>query len=379
MVSVTYFSVDNGDMALIELESGRKILADINIREAADDPEDDTPDVARMLRERLDKDAKTGHYYVDAFLLSHPDQDHCRGLERHFHLGPPESHPGDDKILIREMWSSPMVFRRASKNHTLCADAKAWKKEAKRRVQHFRDDKPMESGNRILILGEDENGKTDDLLPILVTTDQEFRSIDGLWDSSFSARLLAPMPTSDDEDEEDLLSKNNSSVVLRFKLSAEGNADACRYLTGGDAEVAIWERLWARHENRPHWLDYDLLLTPHHCSWHSLSHDSWSELGEKAEVSPDARSALSQARRGAYLVSSSKEILDDKNDPPCIRAKREYQAIAKEAGGRFERVAGPQPSKYTISRNGPRLKSAAAAIGASVSSGAIGRQPLPHG
>ena len=379
MVSVTHFPVDNGDMTLIELDSGKKILIDINIREAADNPDDATPDVARMLRERLNKDTKTGHHYVDAFLLSHPDEDHCRGLRRHFHLGAPEDHPGGDRILIREMWSSPMVFRRASTRHTLCQDAKAWNREAKRRVQHFRDDKPMESGNRILVLGEDENGKTNDLGPILVKTDQEFRSIDGLRDNTFSARLLAPMPISEDEDEEELLSKNNSSVVLRFALAAEGNADACCYLTGGDAEVAIWERLWTRHQNRPHWLEYDLLLTPHHCSWHSLSYDSWSDLGEDAEVSQDARNALSQTRAGAYLVSSSKEIKDDDNDPPCIRAKREYQAIANEASGMFKRVAGPQPSEYLISRNGPRLQTAAAAIGAAVGSGAVGRQPLPHG
>ncbi|WP_120800259.1 metallohydrolase [Thiocapsa rosea] len=366
-------------MTLLELDSGRKILIDINIREAADDPEDETPDAARMLRERLNKDPKTGNYYVDAFLLSHPDQDHCRGLERHFHLGPPEEHAGDDKIIIREMWSSPMVFRRASRRHTLCADAKAWNSEAKRRVQYFRDDKPVNSGNRILILGADENGKTDDLTPILITLDQEFRSVDGVRDSSFSARLLAPMSKSDDEAEEELLTKNNSSVVLRFKLSAEGNADACRYLTGGDAEVAIWERLWTRHKNRPDWLDYDLLLTPHHCSWHSLSYDSWSDLGDDAEVSPDARNALSQARGGAYLVSSSKEILDDNNDPPCIRAKREYEAIAKEASGLFKRVTGPKPSKYIISSDGPRFETQLSSRVAVTGGGAVGGQALPHG
>jgi hypothetical protein len=379
MVSVTYFPVDNGDMTLLELDSGRKILIDINIRESADDPEDETPDAARMLRERLNKDPKTGNYYVDAFLLSHPDQDHCRGLERHFHLGLPEEHAGDDKIIIREMWSSPMVFRRASRRHTLCADAKAWNSEAKRRVQYFRDDKPVNSGNRILILGADENGKTDDLTPILITLDQEFRSVDGVRDSSFSARLLAPMSKSDDEAEEELLTKNNSSVVLRFKLSAEGNADACRYLTGGDAEVAIWERLWTRHKNRPDWLDYDLLLTPHHCSWHSLSYDSWSDLGDDAEVSPDARNALSQARGGAYLVSSSKEILDDNNDPPCIRAKREYEAIAKEASGLFKRVTGPKPSKYIISSDGPRFETQLSSRVAVTGGGAVGGQALPHG
>jgi Cft2 family RNA processing exonuclease len=75
-------------MTLIEFESGRKILIDVNIRTAADDQDDGTPDVAKMLRERLSKDAQ-GRQYVDAFLLSHPDQDHCAGLKNHFHLGLP--------------------------------------------------------------------------------------------------------------------------------------------------------------------------------------------------------------------------------------------------------------------------------------------------
>ena len=43
MVKTVHFRVANGDMTLVELESGRCILVDINIRAAADDPDDDTP------------------------------------------------------------------------------------------------------------------------------------------------------------------------------------------------------------------------------------------------------------------------------------------------------------------------------------------------
>lgn len=376
--TITYFPVDNGDMTLIELESGRKILIDINIRQAADDEDDDTPDVAVMLRERLKKDDK-GRYYVDAFLLSHPDEDHCRGLARHFHLGKPDDHPGDDKILIREMWSSPLVFRRASKNHTLCDDAKAWNKEAKRRVKAFRDKEVLGDGNRILILGEDEDGKTDDLTTILIKVDQEIARINDSAEFSMSARLLAPLPKSEDKAEEDVLTKNNSSVVMRFKIRADGILDACRYLTGGDAEVAIWERLWAKHKNQVSWIDYHLLLTPHHCSWHSLSNDSWSDKGEDAKVSDDARSALSQAKAGAYLIASSKEIKNDKDDPPCWRAKREYEAIAKEASGVFKRIAGPKVTEFEIGGNGPKLKTKSTSGSAIIGGGSIGGQSLPHG
>jgi hypothetical protein len=383
---VSFFPVGNGDMTLIELESGRKILIDVNIRGAADDPDDETADVAKMLRERLTKDAE-GRLYVDAFLLSHPDQDHCAGLRNHFHLGPPADWSSKtDKIFIRELWSSPMVFRRADRNHVLCDDAQAFNAEARRRVQRFREaGRAIEDGDRILVLGEDQEGKTDDLGAILVKLDEAFSRVNGANDGSMTARLLAPLPKSDEEDEEETLAKNQSSTIIRFSLTGDGQADAGRFLTAGDAEVAIWERLWSRHKSRPEWLSYDILLSPHHCSWHSLSYDSWSELGEDAKVSEDARKALSQAREGAAIVASSKPIKDDDVDPPCIRAKREYEAIANTAKGSFKCV-GEHPSEtapdvleFEIGKYGPRLKTRLMKAAAVLSPGAVGRQPLAHG
>lgn len=378
---IYFFSVGNGDMTLIVLETGQRILIDVNIREAADDPADTTPDVARALRDLLIRDDE-GRLYVDAYLLSHPDQDHCRGLEKHFHLGPADDWSKDsDKIFIRELWSSPMVFRRASKNHTLCADAKAFNSEARRRVRKFRQNwKRVTDGDRILILGEDEDGKTAGLDPIVVKVDQSIRRVNGKGVDSMSALLLAPLPKSEIEDDEDLLSKNNSSTILRIWLSGEGRTGTCRLLTGGDAGVSIWERLWEKHSERPIRLNYDILQTPHHCSWRSLSHDSWSELGEDAKVSEGARHVLSQARPGAVIVASSQPIVDDGNDPPCIRAKREYVGIAAEAKGEFKCV-GELPSNAStleieVGRSGPRFKTPRPKYRRS---GAVGSVPLAHG
>ena len=383
--TLSLFPVDNGDMTLVKTEDGHKILIDMNIRMAADDEDDDTPDVASKLRDRLTRDGE-GRLYVDALLVSHPDKDHCTGLERHFHLGTPEDWSEKaDKIFVREIWSSPVVFRRASKNHVLCDDAKAFNREAKRRVRKYEDSKgKVADGDRILILGEDEDGKTEGLEEILVEVDTEFSIVNGKEDSSMTARLLGPLPKDDDDDEE-VLTKNNSSTILRFSLAGGRIPDKCRFLTGGDAGVAIWEKLWKRHGQRKSWLSYDILLSPHHCSWRSLSHDSWSEKGKDAEVSTDARNALGQARSGATIVASSKPVKDDKNDPPCIRAKQEYVKIVDGVSGTFKCVgeepteASPDVMEFEIRANGPRLATALMAPSTVRRPGRLGGQPLPHG
>jgi hypothetical protein len=323
-------------MTLVVLDNGQTILIDINIRGAADDEDDDTPDVAGDLRKRLRRDEK-GRLYVDVFLSTHPHQDHITGLRNHFHLGPPDEwNKDEDKIIIREMWSSPLVFRRASSRNPLCDDAKAWAKEARRRVKRFRDDRfNTAAGDRILIMGEDIDGKTDDILDIVVRLDETVTAANRVKAGVFEGRLLAPLPAESDE-EEDELSTNESSVIMRFSLAGGGVADRCRFLTGGDAEVAIWKRLWQRYgDDNPDWLSYDILQTPHHCSWRSLSFDSWSDLGEDAQVDEDARSALAQTRKGAVIVASCKPIKDDDDNPPHHRAKREYIDIVGGDSDRF--------------------------------------------
>lgn len=349
VAKITFFPVDNGDMTLLRLADSKttSLLIDCKIRSAADDSNNETRDVAKDLRNKLKTDSN-GRPFVDAMLLSHPDEDHCLGLEKHFWLGSLSDYPDDNKpenekrIVIRQLWSSPMVFRRASKKHLLCSDAKAFNKEAKRRITVNKDNCfSVGDGDRILIMGEDENGKTDDLSPILIKSGEEFSGINEQASEYLTSLLLAPI-SKQDEQTEGTLSKNCSSVIINFKIkSSDLNSNISNFLAGGDAEVEIWERI--SDEFLPSDTEYDLLLAPHHCSWRSLSHDSWSENGENAKVSVKARKALEQARYGALIISSSKPIVDDDNDPPCIRAKREYRSILESSG--IFKCTGEEPTK----------------------------------
>jgi len=386
--SIKFFPVGNGDMTLLTFDNDQTLLIDMFVRKAADDEDDETPDVMSMLRAELKRDDKE-RLYVDAFLLSHPDDDHICGLERHFHLGPPEDwNEDDDKIIIREMLSSPIVFRRASTKHVLGADAKAWAKEARRRVQLYRDTGWFGGeGDRIQIMGEDADGKTDDIPAIVVKADETFSAINRRFDNAFEARLIGPRPHGEDDELEKTLAKNDSSVIVRFSIRGGGYADKCRFLTGGDAGVAIWERVWKKHGTyNADWLTYDVLLAPHHCSWRSLSYDSYSEHGEDAEVCEDARSALAQIRKGAIVVSSSKAIDPDEADPPSDRAKREYISIVDGKDSRFICVADVwddevQPLTYKIEATGivKVVKSARVAAAAALGIGATSAHARPHG
>lgn len=392
--SLTFFPVGTGDMTLVQLADGLTLLIDMHIRVAADDADDDTPDVAKDLRSRLRRDDE-GRPYVDAMLLSHPDKDHCTGLEKHFHLGSLSDYADSDKpdeekrIVIREMWSSALVFRRANKKKgfSLCSDAKAWAAEARRRIEVNREQEfdGVEVGDRIQIMGEDENGKTDDLGPILIKVDEFFNRINGQDSDYFEAQLLGPLPKGDDAEEE-TLSKNDSSVVLNLQIAAsKGVPDGCKFLTGGDAEVAIWERMWVKHKDNPAVLEYDVLQTPHHCSWHTLSYDSWSDKRTKGVVSADAKKALSQARSAAFIVASSDPIKDDDNDPPCIGAKWEYEKIVKNVDGKFMCTGehpdekSPESLVFTITADGPQApkkKETGAKVASFI---ATTRKPHEHG
>ncbi len=199
---VTFFPVDNGDMTLLQLADDRQtsLLIDCRIRRSADDPSDTTPDVASELRKRIRKDAR-GRPFVNAMLLSHPDEDHCLGLRAHFWLGPVDDYPDDDKdqsqkrIIIRELWSSPMVFRRASKKLTLCDDAQAFATEARRRVKANRDSGfNVSDGDRILILGQDKDGKTDGLEQILIRQGDVINGINGVGQNPPEIAPTCPFP-----------------------------------------------------------------------------------------------------------------------------------------------------------------------------------------
>lgn len=397
--TIDFFRVGNADMTLVTLSSGYTVLIDCYLLDKGTDLVVATID---DLHTRLNKDGN-GRPYVDAFLETHPDEDHCKGAESYLHLRPlseyvdePKGDNARKKVVVREMWSSPLVYHRANAKHKLTPDAVAINSEAKRRVKVFK--KALESnpkmalrdmvdGERIRIIGEDykQDGvdQLEGLDAIRVNVDDSFVISDKNGSPLLTISVLAPLPVVSDEDEA-VLTKNNSSVIIRLGFHFSGGATPTWYaMFGGDAEVEIWRRLYRRHKvNLPGKLGYDLLLAPHHCSWGVLSEVAASA---EAEVDAEARAALEQTDDGR-VVASSKKIINDDDNPPAHRAKVEYIDILDDARDHFyctgEVGSGEEATRLTfdITVAGPKPPSRKApATSAGAASAALAGTARPHG
>ncbi|WP_022954810.1 cobyric acid synthase [Leucothrix mucor] len=378
--TINHIPVGNGDMTLIKIASNDRyhyVLIDMHIRKNSE-PDDDKCDALMALHEMLEKDVE-GRPYLDALVLTHPDEDHIRGFEDHFHRGVPGAYVAPKKgergkIFVREIWSSPMIMRRKKKNESLCTDAAAFKTEAKRRVELFRANKTIgQQGDRVRLIGKDEGGKTDDIMDIVYQNEDVIDKINEAFIKELSALVLGPL-TDDEFEDGTSPDKNRSSIIMQWGLASHGYTEPSNYiLLAGDAGVEVWDLMWGKYKNDTSKLKYDILLAPHHCSWHTLSHDSIKD-SDSPQVSKSAKSALSEARPGAIIASSSDEIKNNKNDPPNYKAMKEYESIVNEVDGKFQCLADYKPSggktpevlTYKLTKNGPQEETKASSASSSV-------------
>jgi hypothetical protein len=382
---ITFFPVGdkNGGMILIRLNDSYNttILVDVCIN---NELIADHCDVAQELLDRLPIDS-SDRPYVDAFILTHRHQDHLQGIQTYFHLGKPEDYPNtkddeDKKIFIRELWSSHNFWKPSSKNYNLCEDAKAFNKEMKRRVSLFEEKQTIQSeGERAIIIGKDPDGKTDNLKNINYDIGDTFTKINNKSISSkISGLILSPIEQQENEDDNCFTDKNRQSIVINLTIKQDHYSN--KILLAADAECLVWETLWKDKSKSE--LEYDILVAPHHCSWHSLSYDSQSK-DDDPQVCEDAKNALNQAKTGACIVSQSKAIKNNDEDPPSKAAKDEYLTIVSKdrfyCTNEYPTKEKPEPLEFNLTSGGPQKKSIKERSKLSVAAMASTKESYPHG
>jgi hypothetical protein len=351
--AITYFPVGNGDTVLIQLSDQTSILVDCNVTEDSRDKSIETRyDVHSHLLAVLQKD--NGDIpHLGAFILTHPDEDHCRGFGETFYIGPPSDYTDSDEenglIIVDELWFAPGIF--SPHDGRLCESAKTFLKEAKRRIKLFKSEDPDRNkpGNRIRVIGYSDNENLEGLEDVITVPGTPICLINGKSIADFSFFVHAPFRKDTDSKWSE---RNDTSIVLQAKFDVDGVRNAGLAFLGGDAGWPIWEDILDRSEEKD--LRWDLFLAPHHCSWTFFNDTPYEENRSPREKPLEL---LSKGMEGSMVVASCKPIKDDGDNPPHFSAKEQYvKAVGRNnffVTMEHPSQTNPRPLRFEMSRNGP--------------------------
>lgn len=377
MSKIKFYPVDNGDTVLIKVDK-TTIQIDANIRS-----NDDCYDVMSDLLDEFSKDGE-GKYHLDLFMLTHPDEDHCHGIDTYYYLGDPDKYTDEDLendlVIIDELMVTPMLFSDATS-----APAKALKKEAERRRKLWDENSSdkTKAGNRLVIIGYDGDKKYENVTSYI--PGETIKKVNGKSITLLEFFVHSPFKDSLVEGKAEA-DKNETSIVMqaRFKYTSTDTDPAALYLFGGDADHYIWEEI--QNQSKAHGnddkLDFDIFMVPHHCSW-TYFNDVPYKKGETDEPVESSKDLIKDHKMtGAVIIASSKQIKDDDDNPPHYPAKEEYVKLI--GSDKFISLAeepdskNPKPVVYEVTSTGFQRKdknqqkgSAGAAIS---SSGTTGRK-----
>lgn len=357
---IKYYPVENGDTTLITLTDNATILTDCKLRAGATDPDDDSKyNVKADLLKSIQR--KDDNPYVDAFILTHGDKDHCHGFGTNFYLGDPASYGkanrDKNEIIIGELWVTSALF-----TYDHCEDGNTVRCEANRRIKmrdenHTDKDKP---GNRIFLIGYDSADKFKNVPSYIPGSTVTSFNGSTKWD--FEIFIHGPFKDDLVQGKADK-DRNSTSIVFlaRFKFSILDPDFSCRALFAGDADHYIMEQVLKQsklHGNED-CLKYNLLLAPHHCSW-TFFNDVSYDIEANQTPKKSSLDILSYKLPGAYIIASSRKIVNEKPNPPHYPAKIEYVKAIGSAD-KFLSTAihpeedAPEPIEFIVERDGPML------------------------
>ena len=304
-----FWPVGSGDSTTIVVDDEHVMQVDLRQMEASSDEDDPHAPVVDLLERLLPK--KDGEPYLAAFVLTHPDQDHCQGFADLL-----------DQVSIGEIWLAPRVLSEFDED--LCDDAQVFKDEAQRRIEQARSGK-TESGDRVRLIGyadildeDDYQGFPEEMLTI---PGDEVTEIDG-DELSSAFRAFVHAPFKDDAEAE----RNDTSIALQVTLKT---ADAsCSALLLGDLSNPTVNRIFSISDDAD--LEWNVLLAPHHCSKTVMyvADDDGNDVLDR-ELMSKIEDAGGECR---YIVSSSEPIPSRNqsgDNPPHARAKNRYEEIVE--------------------------------------------------
>ena len=337
-----FWPVGTGDSTTIAISEDAIMQVDLHHLSSADDDDDPhTPIVDRLVDFLPKVDTKP---YLAVFVLTHPDEDHCLGFA-----------DLASRVKVGELWFSPRVFREYKKD--LCDDAKAFQKEASRRVKKTIDEKGnAKSGDHVRIIGYDDLLKEDEYKGFprerLTVPGNAITKLDGGdYDGTFRAFVHAPFK--DDAGGE----RNDTSIALQITLTA-GKVAGHSLLLGDHCYPTV-KRIFDR--SKPSDLQWNVLLAAHHCSKSVMY---WQDEDDKDEVlKQDILDAMEKAELSPGHIVTSSEPIPESNqsgdNPPHAKAKHRYEEIAKNGflcTQEHPDKDKPEAIVFELTEKGPQLR-----------------------
>lgn len=261
--------------------------------------------------------------YLSVFALTHPDQDHIRGFEELL-----------KRVTIGEIWHTPRIFRDHKEGETLCADAEVFRKEVDRRRKIIiKDPDNVRCGDGLRIIGHDDilnEDKYKELprkctsIPGSLITTLDSKDVSDV----FEAFVHAPFKVDSEA------SRNNTSLSLQIIL--KDNAGTGKALFFGDREYQSIKQIFDKtiERKREERLQWDILLTPHHCSKKVMYFKDDGD--EKEKYKQDLMDLFDKYKTEvAFIVVSADDNFTDGDgdNPPHSEARKHYEEII--ASGHF--------------------------------------------
>lgn len=348
---VVFWPVGTGDSTTVVVDDNTVMQVDLHDMAKADD--ETTPEVAVVDRLVEALPVVDGEPYLATFVLTHADKDHCLGFADLL-----------AQVRIGELWSTPRLWREYIDPEApeLCADAVAFREESERRITATLDavkaGRVPASGDRIRVVGYDDEHTSHayDELPeyYLAWPGQSLTTLDGQdYAGVFEAFIHAPFR------DDAASARNETSLSMQVTLTDETGVTGKVLLFGDLAHDTIMKIFdYSEYHKRDEYLEWDLLLAPHHCSKRVMYK---RDADGKEQVQLDVLNAFERnAREGATVVCSSAvfpSVDVDGLNPPHRMAADRYLEIADEVICTMSWVdeGAPMPVVFGVDATGARI------------------------
>lgn len=357
MHTMTVFPLGNADSFRIDLENGKKLLFDFAATRISEDEDDLRCDLAKELRDDLEK---SNRGYFDIVAFSHLDKDHFRGASEFFFLEHANKYQSDERIKMSIMWVPAAFITEQGPDDE---EARILQREAHYRFKEGKGIRIFSRPERLRKWCEDNNINLDDRRNLISDAGTIAPELSLAVDN---AQIFIHSPFAFRQDKNTVEDRNEDSLVFQITFEIERMQTRALLLSDSTYEILSQIVDVTRYKKNDQRLEWDIVKLPHHCSYLSIGPEKGNDTTAPTEQIKWLYNE--QGQDGAIAISTSKPIpakgsQEDKDaQPPHLQAANFYRDVVKAWGGQFAVTMehptkdAPEPIVIEIGPNKATLK-----------------------